>query len=293
MTKQVSPVELFADMDDFDNVEVRPDRPENVKTFPCEHCGGTGKWRGGRNSKGETKCFACKGSGHFKQSAAKRRKARQQRQESKAKKLNDAKLAFEEENPGLWETLAGMAGWNEFAQSLVGQLATRGTLSDKQIEAAKRMIAKTAEAKAARAKERREKAVEIDLSPIREMFESAFSAGLKRPKYRAEGLIISRAPDNGKNAGFLYVSTLAIQIGEDWSSDDYQGKIGPDNVFLPAWGAHDETTAALKVIAENPSEAAVRWGRKTGNCSCCGRELTDPESIEAGIGPICATKWSL
>jgi hypothetical protein len=35
----------------------------------------------------------------------------------------------------------------------------------------------------------------------------------------------------------------------------------------------------------------VRYGRATGNCSCCGRELTDPASIAAGIGPVCAEKY--
>jgi hypothetical protein len=35
----------------------------------------------------------------------------------------------------------------------------------------------------------------------------------------------------------------------------------------------------------------VAYGRATGSCSCCGRELTDPVSIEAGIGPICAGRF--
>lgn len=44
-------------------------------------------------------------------------------------------------------------------------------------------------------------------------------------------------------------------------------------------------------LAAAPKEAAVRWGRKTGRCSCCGRELTDATSVAMGIGPICAEKW--
>jgi histidine ammonia-lyase len=38
-------------------------------------------------------------------------------------------------------------------------------------------------------------------------------------------------------------------------------------------------------------EAAAAYGKATGTCSCCGRELTDPVSIANGIGPICADKW--
>lgn len=29
----------------------------------------------------------------------------------------------------------------------------------------------------------------------------------------------------------------------------------------------------------------------TGKCICCGRELTDAESIDSGLGPICRKGW--
>lgn len=38
-------------------------------------------------------------------------------------------------------------------------------------------------------------------------------------------------------------------------------------------------------------EDAKQFGRISGRCMVCGRELTNPESIEAGIGPVCAGKW--
>lgn len=38
---------------------------------------------------------------------------------------------------------------------------------------------------------------------------------------------------------------------------------------------------------ENLKQALASEGRATGICSVCNRELTDPESIAAGIGPIC------
>jgi hypothetical protein len=40
-------------------------------------------------------------------------------------------------------------------------------------------------------------------------------------------------------------------------------------------------------------EQAKEYGRETGVCISCGAQLTDPASIEAGIGPICASKWGL
>lgn len=35
-------------------------------------------------------------------------------------------------------------------------------------------------------------------------------------------------------------------------------------------------------------DEARAFGQATGVCCCCGRTLTKPESIEAGIGPVCA-----
>lgn len=38
-------------------------------------------------------------------------------------------------------------------------------------------------------------------------------------------------------------------------------------------------------------EEAAAYGKLTGVCCCCGRTLTNPDSIEAGIGPVCAAKF--
>ena len=44
-------------------------------------------------------------------------------------------------------------------------------------------------------------------------------------------------------------------------------------------------------VAADPAAAARVSGKDTGVCCCCGAELTDPVSIAAGIGPICAGNW--
>jgi Family of unknown function (DUF6011) len=48
---------------------------------------------------------------------------------------------------------------------------------------------------------------------------------------------------------------------------------------------------ALRAIEADPEAAAVLHGRASGRCSVCSRDLTDPESIARGIGPICAEKF--
>ncbi len=37
--------------------------------------------------------------------------------------------------------------------------------------------------------------------------------------------------------------------------------------------------------------AVSKYGKETGTCLVCGRTLTNPDSIEAGIGPICASRF--
>ena len=48
--------------------------------------------------------------------------------------------------------------------------------------------------------------------------------------------------------------------------------------------------AALDAFEADPTGALRAHGLATGSCGCCGIELTDPVSIERGIGPICAQK---
>lgn len=40
-------------------------------------------------------------------------------------------------------------------------------------------------------------------------------------------------------------------------------------------------------------EDAIAFGKATGHCCVCGTKLTNPASIEAGIGPVCAKKLAL
>ena len=275
-------------MDDFaswaaevDTLDGAPVATVERQKFPCSGCAGTGeamsKPYGRAGIRYKRTCPACKGKGHFLTAPEFRAKAKASRAQTKARKVE----RLVNEHKGMVEKLLPMCEWNSFAQSLVSQIQSGKPWSDNQVSAAQRMIDKVEARQAERAQKAAEKAVSVDLEPIRTMFASAVENGHKRPKYRAEGLVISMAPANGVNAGALYVKT---------TSDEYQGKIVGDE-FKPAFSCDDVTKEALKVIAKDPSEAAVRYGRKTGSCSCCGRELTKAASIEAGIGPICAEKW--
>ena len=172
--------------------------------------------------------------------------------------------------------------WNDFASSLVQQYDRKRSLSDKQLDAAERMLAKIAANRAEKAA-RAAAAPSVDLTRVHAMFAKAMASGHKRPVYRAAGLALSLAPLSGRNAGSIYV--------KDDETGDYLGKVTEDLRFNPLRTAPEWAAEALSRIARDPSAAAVEYGRETGRCSCCGRELTNPESIALGIGPICKDRW--
>jgi len=262
-----------------DTLEGAPTKNDNTEKFPCGQCAGTGNWRGGTNRNGEKKCFACRGTGFFKTDPRKLAQNRVAAKARKVKKAAAAAAAFDTANPEIAAFLKDASSWSDFAASLLAGGRKYGSLSEKQMNAAKSMMAKVA-ANATKKKADTPPAAEVDLTPIREMFERAFAKGHKRPTYRAEGLVISRAPDHGANAGALYVK----------AGEDYQGKV-IGTAFSKVRDTLETTAPALTVIANDPEAAAIRYGRLTGSCACCGRELTNAESIELGIGPICRAKW--
>lgn len=244
-------------------------------------------------------CFKCKGKGKlsFKNPAHVREAQRKARAQKKAADLADKKVAFFNEQPEVCDWLVEAAPTFNFAASLLESLNKYGSLTDRQVEAAKNCIAKRDAAR----KARKDAEVDIDLSAIRAMFESAVDKGHKKPRYKAEGLVLSRAPDSGRNPGAIYVKNDADVYGgkivgttfspsrealaDDFASYDYTDEDG--QVVTVSRDAAE----ALKVIAADPHEAAVKHGRRTGNCAICSRQLTKGESIDRGIGPICAAKY--
>jgi hypothetical protein len=255
------------------------------QTWPCGQCGGTGKWSGGVNRHGNSNCLACKGVGHFLTSPEHRAGLKQRivnKQNEKADALRRSIKLFAEEHPDMWKDLC--AARNDFTASLHASLTRWGTLTQNQIAAWYRGQEKLQAIRAERNAVANAKSGDADLSRIREMFDAATASGFKKPVYRAEGLKITLAPATGRNSGALYV----VQIEDD----AYQGKV-EGVTFKAMREANADTLGRLQTIARNPMEAAVRYGRQTGRCSCCGRELTNKASIDAGIGPICAGKWGL
>jgi hypothetical protein len=80
-------------------------------------------------------------------------------------------------------------------------------------------------------------------------------------------------PTEGRWAGYTFVK---LQI-----SDEYQ-RVPMRN----CQGILD------RIAAAGPEQASKRYGKELGHCGVCGRTLTNNESIDRGIGPVCAAKHS-
>jgi hypothetical protein len=61
--------------------------------------------------------------------------------------------------------------------------------------------------------------------------------------------------------------------------------------FIPGRTCTSEIETAFLEPANDPKEAAIKYGRLTGNCAICGRQLDRKDSIERGIDPICAERF--
>ena len=118
-----------------------------------------------------------------------------------------------------------------------------------------------------------------------EAFEAAKAKGAKRLTLRFAGVNVK---PNRDLTSLWVTSQTEKEEGNYGLQPKYLGKITPTGAD---YRLSDEVKAVLEAAANDPLSAAIRYGKVSGECSCCGRELTDPRSIDRGIGPICATKF--
>lgn len=264
--------------------------PAKVFKESCPKCGGDGRYHA-PSSLGHQICTKCKGTGFFlyKKPKAEREATKVKAAERKVKKA-DADLAkFEAQYPALavWWTGSDFA----FAQSMREAVRKYGSLTPGQLAASIRCVEKFEAAKIARATAQAAVVAHVatlpvlDISHITSAFERARSAGIKRPKLRLFSGIgsyeFSRAPDTGRNPGAVYVN------------DDRGAYLGmvTQGKFRKSRDCDGGNEQEVMKVCTDPAQAAIAYGKKFGCCSVCNRELSDPVSIERGIGPICADRF--
>lgn len=266
--------------------EVDRARPTYVEN--CPNCRGSGRYRFRNGDSGS--CFKCSGTGKlvFATTSTERNRARVKREATADQKridLQAKRAAWVEANRADFEWIKAKEESFAFAGSMMEAFLQYGTLTERQHATVTRLRLADADRDAARAAEavaRVANAPAIDAGAIETAFAHAKGKGIKKPKMKLAGFKFSEAPAHGVNAGSLYVVRV-----ED---DQYLGKI-KDGKFVRVRDCSDAVQAEVLAVAADPHNAAIAYGKRTGSCAICGRELTNHASIDLGIGPICAEKF--
>lgn len=254
----------------------------------CRKCGGSGRWLGGRSNRmGQTECFACKGRGfnEYRSTPEQREKARRKAQDRKEAKRVSTVLAGEawlEEHPEVRDWIPQAIARNfEFALSMRQAVQKYGSLTERQLAAVRKCIAADAD-RAERYRQTTQanakRAVTVG-TVIHEAIEAQRRAGKRWIKMEFEGLLFKPGAAHGSNANTIWVTRT--------DDDTFIGGV-KDGIFTPRRECTDAERDQVQTILQDPLSAAKVHGKQTGQCCVCRRTLTDPNSIAAGIGPVCA-----
>lgn len=141
----------------------------------------------------------------------------------------------------------------------------------------------------------------LNMDKLSDMLSSAGSK-LKQPKItfntseyaRQQGLrenLQFKKQTKGRNAG-----KIAMTDGGRYGSNTFYGYIEEDGkVELYYQGRENKEWLMpfLHKFAEDPSGLAAAFGKESGSCCYCRKELTDPRSVRAGFGERCAKNYGL
>ena len=243
---------------------------------PCSKCGGSGTYWG--MSRYGSRCFACNGAGHkiYKTSPETRAKAREQRVERQQRAQQANLSAFEAAQPAAYAWMVAKAPTFGFAASMLKSLQQYGSLTENQLAAVQRCIDTDAQRQAERVQREQQRAAApvIALNALHSVLQ-------KHAKFYAGDLTLSRRRDDQ----LVWIKHA--------NAEKVIGKI--DSGVLTLWNRpgvdNNEVREMLNEFEGAPLQTAMKYGKLSGRCCSCGRELTADGSIEAGIGPICAQKF--
>lgn len=190
----------------------------------------------------------------------------------------------------------------DFALSLMAQFEKKGQLSEKQVYwlgvLAKRATIAAQVAAGVPDFTEPEKVV-VDVGSFAGVIALFKKAGekLKYPAIRlqlpdAKPLVLKVAGPTAKRPG-----TVNVSDGGPYGDNVWYGRVTPDGGFEPSQKVDADTMTAVSALliklGKSPARVASAYGKLTGNCCFCSIPLTDPKSVEAGYGPVCAKNYGL
>ncbi len=140
-----------------------------------------------------------------------------------------------------------------------------------------------------------------NLIPLLTLLKADREAGKQWPEMRFAGpttrvagyevkdaVRVCLAGEDSRNPDCAYV-----KLGGKKSRGLYCGKIDPSGIYDASHEAPRWMPEFLSKIAGAPTKWAAHYGHMTGECSYCGKVLTDPPSVFFGYGPECARQRRL
>ena len=120
----------------------------------------------------------------------------------------------------------------------------------------------------------------VEFGPYKQLVNKMYDAGAYRAskfQVRLPGITLSTV-NKGANIGCVYV----------YENNNYVAKITATGDLIG--NASEDVLNILEDANDNLLQLAKIYGHETGTCSICARTLSDPLSIQMGIGPICAKR---
>ena len=120
----------------------------------------------------------------------------------------------------------------------------------------------------------------VEFGPYKQLVNKMYDAGAYRAtkfQVRLPGMTLSTVT-KGANIGCVYV----------YENNNYVGKITATGDLIG--NASEDVLNLLEDANDNLLQLAKIYGHQTGSCSICARTLSDPLSIQMGIGPVCAKR---
>lgn len=286
----------FSDLDDLDSQPAPAAKPATfldaqaafakkaeAELPKCPKCNGSGKKLYGYVNLQTFPCGFCKGTGRAHPDRQKRidrfKKGVASRAQKIAVRAAQYRVAYAAEYA--WLTNAAERGF-DFAGAMLEAISKYGELTGNQLDATRRCMEKAKARAEARKAEQEANAPALatdSVDKLKAALQKARDNKLKFARIVVDELTFTLAGDASRNPGAVYVKAHGV----------YAGKV-QDGRYIAARGG-DAYTARVQTVMVDPLAAAREYGLRTGTCSCCGRELTDPRSIERGIGPICEAKF--
>ena len=254
----------------------------------CQKCGGRGRFisYSGRDC---GPCFKCEGRGSFerKTNPVKLAANREKAAERKIRSADANWEAFVDAYPerarvlldGMNQTW-GDGRWNQICRDIFEKVGKYGDLHKGTMDMLQRAVDRAAERRAQKAQkvaEQQEQVKAVDVANIVDCFRRAQEAGLKRFTLRFDGVHFQSDRDSWSK---IWVSASG------YGSARY-GVI-ENGVYRPGRDANAEVIAKIALISADPMAAAKAYVQITSECSVCGKFLKNQDSVDAGMGPICA-----